>query len=65
MRNWGGEGQKEAQNGAQQAGRRRNSKNGEALAQLWLLHPWKCPRPGWMGLEQPGIEEGVPTLDQG
>ena len=25
----------------------------ESLAQvenLWLPHPWKCPRPGWMGL---------------
>ena len=20
---------------------------------------WKCSRPGWMGFEQPGLEEGV------
>uniref|UniRef100_A0A8C5IN76 Protein phosphatase 3 catalytic subunit gamma n=1 Tax=Junco hyemalis TaxID=40217 RepID=A0A8C5IN76_JUNHY len=31
--------------------------------QLWLpLDPWKCPRPGWEGLEHPGIVEGVAAL---
>lgn len=29
--------------------------------QLCLPHHWKCPRPGWMWLEQPEILEGVPT----
>ena len=30
-----------------------HSEGGEALAllprELWVPHPWRCPRPGWMG----------------
>lgn len=26
---------------------------------LWILLPWKCPRPGRTGLEQPGMVGGV------
>lgn len=26
------------------------------------LDPWKCPKPGWTGLEQPGMEGSVPDM---
>ena len=29
---------------------------------LWMPHPWRCSRPGWMGSGQPGR---VPDLEVG
>jgi len=38
---------------------------GEALAQLprelWMPHPWRHSRPGWMGPEQPELAGGSPA----
>ena len=38
------------------------SEGGEALAQLprelWVPHPWRCPRPGRMGPGQPELVGG-------
>lgn len=28
---------------------------------LWMLQPWKCLKPGWMGLTAPSQVEGVPA----
>ena len=33
--------------------------------EVWMPPPWKCSRPGWMGLEQPGLVEGVPAHGRG
>jgi len=38
------------------------SKCGEALAllprELQVPHPWRCPKPGWMGPGQPELVRG-------
>jgi len=26
---------------------------------LWMPHPWRCSRPGWMGPGQPGLVLGI------
>lgn len=33
--------------------------------ELWVPHPWRCSRSGWMGFEQPGLMEAVPPHGRG
>ena len=41
----------------------------EALAvlprELWVPHPWRYPRPGWMGPGQPELVGGSPAHGRG
>jgi len=43
-------------------GRNSSLGGGEALAvlprDLWVPHPWKCPRPSWTGSGQPELVGG-------
>ena len=32
---------------------------------LWMPHPWKCSRPGWMGPGQPELVGGSPAHGRG
>ena len=45
-----------------------HSEGSEALAllprELWVSHPWRCPRPGWMGPGQTKLVGGSqPTAE--
>jgi len=33
--------------------------------ELWVPHPWRCPRPGWMGPGQPELLGGSPAYSRG
>jgi len=38
----------------------------EGCPERWSMpHPWRCPRPGWTGSEQPDAVEDVPAHGRG